>query len=76
MDAYDPLSYENLAQSVVNAMMARDRDRMPPSSSFEGPGVYALNVTAVSYNSTFCFAFPALTDDLMMLLPVRFLRTQ
>ena len=42
MDAYDPLSYENLAQSVVNAMMARSRSRMPVSSSFEGPGVYAL----------------------------------
>ncbi len=42
MDAYDPLSYENLARSVVGALMEREPEGLPPGQPFAGPGVYAL----------------------------------
>jgi hypothetical protein len=42
MDSYDPLSYENLARSVVGALMERAPGPLPPAQPFAGPGVYAL----------------------------------
>jgi hypothetical protein len=41
-EAYDPLSYENLARSVVGALMEQEPEPLPPSASFDGPGVYAI----------------------------------
>jgi len=42
VEPYDPLSYDNLAQSVVGALMAQTPQRLPPSEPFEGSGVYAI----------------------------------
>jgi len=42
VEAYDPLSYENLARSVVGALMEREPEALPPAQPFAGPGVYAL----------------------------------
>ena len=39
---YDPLDYQNLARSVVDALFASDTTALPPKESFEGSGVYAL----------------------------------
>ncbi len=39
---YDPLDYENLARSVVNALMCGDIRDLPPGEDFEGAGVYAI----------------------------------
>jgi len=41
-EAYDPLSYENLAKSVVGALMDREPEPLPPQESFAGVGVYAI----------------------------------
>lgn len=42
MQAYDPLDYENLARSVVDALLAAAEESLPPSGMFEGAGVYAI----------------------------------
>lgn len=42
MKPYDPLEYENLARSVVQALLDGPPHRVPPEESFEGPGVYAI----------------------------------
>jgi hypothetical protein len=42
MQAYDPLDYENLARSVVQALLGGPDEPLPPRESFEGSGVYAL----------------------------------
>jgi len=39
---YDPLSYENLANSVVNALMGEEPAPLPPPEPFPGSGVYAI----------------------------------
>ena len=44
-DAYDPLDYENLARSVVNALMAQTASDLPPAEDFDGAGVYAIYYT-------------------------------
>lgn len=41
-EAYDPLNYENLARSVVTALLEHEPQSLPPSSSFAGAGVYAV----------------------------------
>lgn len=43
-DIYDPLSYDNLARSVVNALLGADPGPLPPDQ-FEGSGVYAIYYT-------------------------------
>ena len=45
VEAYDPLHYENLARSVVNALLAAEAVAMPPAFEFSGSGVYALYYT-------------------------------
>ena len=42
MQAYDPLDYDNLARSVVDALLAAAQESLPPSETFEGAGVYAV----------------------------------
>jgi hypothetical protein len=42
MQAYDPLDYENLARSVVQALLGGPEGPLPPSEAFEGAGVYAM----------------------------------
>jgi hypothetical protein len=42
MQAYDPLDYANLAQSVVQALLGGPDQPLPPHESFEGSGVYAI----------------------------------
>jgi len=42
---FDPLSYENLAKSVVAALMERAPEPLPPHKEFPGPGVYAVYYT-------------------------------
>ena len=42
MQAYDPLDYENLARSVVDALLTAEEESLPPSGTFEGAGVYAI----------------------------------
>ena len=44
-DAYDPLEYENLARSVVQALLEATPTSLPPAESFSGSGVYALYYT-------------------------------
>ena len=39
---YDPLDYDNLAHSVVRALLATPPKELPPAKSFIGSGVYAL----------------------------------
>ena len=41
-EAYDPLDYDNLARSVVDALLDREPIRLPPAEAFGGSGVYAL----------------------------------
>jgi hypothetical protein len=41
-EGYDPLSYENLARSVVQALLTQPLGAVPPEEPFDGPGVYAL----------------------------------
>jgi hypothetical protein len=42
MQAYNPLDYTNLAKSVVQALLERPDDLLPPREPFEGSGVYAI----------------------------------
>ena len=43
MDApYDPLDYDNLAHSVVRALLETPPAELPPAEAFTGSGVYAL----------------------------------
>ena len=43
MDApYDPLDYDNLAHSVVRALLKTSPTELPPAEDFAGSGVYAL----------------------------------
>jgi len=42
MQAYDPLDYDNLARSVVDALLAAEQVALPPAEPFEGAGVYAV----------------------------------
>ena len=44
-EAYDPLDYENLARSVVNALLESACTPLPPAENFTGSGVYALYYT-------------------------------
>ncbi len=43
--AYDPLDYENLARSVVTALLELPPTALPPDEKFSGSGVYALYYT-------------------------------
>jgi len=42
MQPYDPLDYDNLARSVVDALLAEQEQPIPPGEAFEGAGVYAI----------------------------------
>jgi len=42
---YDPLDYENLARSVVNALLANSASPLPPTENVIGSGVYAIYYT-------------------------------
>jgi hypothetical protein len=42
MQAYDPLNYDNLARSVVQALLGGPEVPLPPPETFEGAGVYAI----------------------------------
>ena len=42
MKPYDPLDYENLARSVVNALLDGPQRPLPPEDSFGDSGVYAI----------------------------------
>jgi len=42
MRVYDPLSYDNLAASVVRALMEMAAEPLPPAEPFQGSGVYAI----------------------------------
>jgi len=42
MQAYDPLDYDNLAKSVVQALLDTPKVSLPPHESFQGAGVYAV----------------------------------
>lgn len=42
---YNPLDYQNLAQSVVRALLERADSELPPTEPFSGSGVYALYYT-------------------------------
>lgn len=41
-EPYDPLNYQNLARSVVNALLQNAPGPLPPAASFDGSGVYAI----------------------------------
>ncbi len=41
-EAYDPLDYDNLANSVVTALLGKGISPLPPAESFAGSGVYAI----------------------------------
>ena len=41
-EAYDPLDYDNLAHSIVHALLDRSPVTLPPTEGFPGSGVYAL----------------------------------
>lgn len=41
-DVYDPLDYQNLARSIVGALLERPLEPLPPGERFEGGGVYAI----------------------------------
>ena len=40
--AYDPLDYQNLARSIVNALLETKPTTLPPMETVGGSGVYAL----------------------------------
>ncbi len=42
MQAYDPLDYDNLARSIVEALLCGPEAPLPPCETFEGAGVYAI----------------------------------
>ena len=44
-EAYNPLDYDNLANSVVTALLRSDPAPLPPGEAFFGSGVYALYYT-------------------------------
>ncbi len=44
-EAYNPLDYENLAGSVVRALLEATPTTLPPAENFTGSGVYALYYT-------------------------------
>jgi hypothetical protein len=39
---YNPLERRPLAESVANALLSRTTEPMPPKSSFDGAGIYAI----------------------------------
>ena len=39
---YNPLENQQLAESVVRALIERPCEELPPPRSFEGPGIYAI----------------------------------
>ena len=41
-EVYDPLDYNNLARSVVRALLETPPTELPPAEAFAGSGVYAL----------------------------------
>lgn len=41
-DGYDPLNYDNLARSVVAALLDNEPGPLPPTTPFSGSGVYAI----------------------------------
>ncbi len=41
-EGYDPLNYDNLARSVVSALLANNPVPLPPKDAFTGSGVYAI----------------------------------
>ena len=43
--AYDPLDYENIGKSVVDALLHQAPVLLPPEEKFDGAGVYALYYT-------------------------------
>lgn len=43
-EVFDPLDYDNIARSVVDALLSADTAPMPPPQ-FEGSGVYAIYYT-------------------------------
>ena len=43
MQPYDPLDYDNLAKSVVQALLNSPEHPLPPPKSFAGAGVYAIH---------------------------------
>lgn len=49
-EPYDPLSYDNIARSVVTALIEQEPEPLPPADAFDGAGVYAIYYTG---------AFPA-----------------
>ena len=57
-EAYDPLSYDNLARSVVGALLEKDEGPLPPAEQFEGAGVYASY-----YHGEFLAYRPIVTRD-------------
>lgn len=46
MKPFNPLDKRNLAQSVANTLLSQLGDSLPPSTRFEGAGVYAIYYTA------------------------------
>ena len=58
MQAYDPLDYDNLAKSVVQALLDTPKVSLPPHESFQGAGVYA-----VYYHGDFDHYSPIVTAD-------------
>ena len=44
-EGYDPLDYDNLARSIVGALLDISPQPLPPKSSFAGVGVYAIYYT-------------------------------
>lgn len=42
VEPYDPLNYDNLARSVVQALFDRTEQPVPPPEMFSGAGVYAI----------------------------------
>lgn len=42
MQAFDPLHYDNLAKSVVEALLGGPDVALPPAEPFAGAGVYAI----------------------------------
>ncbi|NTV62722.1 MAG: Eco29kI family restriction endonuclease [Oscillochloris sp.] len=45
MFPFDPLTYENLGQSLISAVLARPIEPIQRLSPFEGPGLYAIYYT-------------------------------
>ena len=48
-EAYDPLDYDNLARSVVHALLDAPPNELPPDDAFFGSGVYALYYCTVAH---------------------------